>query len=230
MSSTQITYAVRSKRFIQIWMFLKIKITALINLCWGHVLGGVSITLPSLKKYIKKNFPKKSSFPGIEPGPPGPMASMLTTELSRLWITFGRNTVRFNKKHIYLQTAVSHDMSSECRFAWNETRWRHDVYKSGNETCFRINCLLAEVTHVLLWSNRYDRVDKYPLYWIPGNGLIVARAFWCTIPGGVVDFSLFHEAYLSDPTHTNRRYKKWVKGQRISDYPWTWARFKTGGA
>ena len=71
---------------------------------------------------------------------------------------------------LYLQTTASSDMSSKCRFAWNETRmtWRHDVYKAGNETCFRINCLLAEVTHVILWSNRYDRVDKYLLYWIPG--------------------------------------------------------------
>ena len=31
--STQIANAVRSKRFIQIWVILKIKITALINLC-----------------------------------------------------------------------------------------------------------------------------------------------------------------------------------------------------
>ena len=40
----------------------------------------------------------------------------------------------------------------------------NDVYKADNDTCFQINCLLAEVTHVILWSNRYNRVDKYPLY------------------------------------------------------------------
>ena len=38
--------------------------------------------------------------------------------------------------------------------------WRHDVYKAGNETCFRINCLLAEVTHVILWSNRYQCIES----------------------------------------------------------------------
>ena len=88
------------------------------------------------------------------------------------------------------------------------------IYKSGNETCFRINCLLAEVTHVILWSNRYDRVDiNIPFIEFQAalcNGLIVARAFWGMIPDGVVDFSFFHEAYLSDPTPTNRWYKKWV--------------------
>ena len=126
---------------------------------------GVPITLPSLKKkiiYKKQHTKNKMSIRGIEPGPPGPKASVLSTELFRLKTTLGR-------KSLYLQTAASRDMSSECRFAWNETSmtWRHDVYKAGNETCFQINCLLAEVTYVILWSNRYDRVDKYPLYWIP---------------------------------------------------------------
>ena len=126
--------------------------------------GGVNnFTITEKKNYKKKQHTKcKTSIPGIEPGPPGPKASVLSTELFRLSITKGR-------KSLYVQTAASRDMSSECRFAWNETSmtWRHDVYKAGNETCFRINCLLAEVTHVILWSIRYDRVDKYPLYWIP---------------------------------------------------------------
>ena len=38
--------------------------------------------------------------------------------------------------------------------------------KAGDGTCFQIYCLLAEVTHAMLWRNRYNWVDKYPLYWI----------------------------------------------------------------
>ena len=175
--------------------------------------GGVSITLPSLKKKKNKNnFPKKkSSTPGIVPGLPGPEASVLTTELFRLWKTAGR-------KSMYVQTTASRDMSSEYRFAWNETcmTWRHDVFKAGNETCFRINCLLAEVTHVIFWSNRYDRVDKYPLYWIPGCRYAV-QWFNC-LPGHLRHdtwqcrgFFCFFINKIS-PTYkpSNRRYKKWV--------------------
>ena len=127
--------------------------------------GGVNnFTIIEKKNYKKKQHTKNTtSIWRIEPGSPGPKASVLSTELFRLGTTLGR-------KSLYLQTAALRDMSSECMFAWNETRmtWRHDVYKAGNETCFQINCLLVEVTHLILWSNRYDRVDKYPLYWIPG--------------------------------------------------------------
>ena len=66
------------------------------------------------------------------------------------------------RKSLYVQTAASRDLSSECRYAWNETSVTSRCLQSGQ--CFRIKCLLAEVTHVILWSNRYDRVDKYLLY------------------------------------------------------------------
>ena len=169
--------------------------------------GWVSVTLLLLKK---KNYKKKSSLPGMEPGPPGSKASVLTTELFRMWISIGR-------KSVYVQTAALRDMSSECRFVWNETSmtWRHDVYKAGNETCFWINCLLAAVTHVILWSNRYDPVDKYPLYWIPGcryavqwfncrAGLLRHDTWRCR---GIFAFSWIKSLW---PYPTNRRYKKWV--------------------
>ena len=126
--------------------------------------GGVnSFTIIENLKKKKQHTKNKTSNRGIKPGSPGPKASVLSTELFRLRAVWSR-------KSLYLQTAASRDLSSECRFAWNEMSmtWRHDVNKAGNETCFQINCLLAEATHLILWSNRYDRVDKYPLYWIPG--------------------------------------------------------------
>ena len=82
------------------------------------------------------------------------------------------------------------------------------------------DCLLVEVTHVILWSNRYDQVDKYLLLKIEFQaagtlctGLIVARAFWGTIPGGVVDFSLFHESNLSDPNPQTADIKSGYRGR-----------------
>ena len=91
------------------------------------------------------------------------------------------------------------------------TSWRH-------ARLVRINCLLAEVTRVILWSNRYDRVDRYLLYWIPGCRYTVQwfnsrRAFWGTIPGGVVDFSLFHEPNLSDPNPQTADIKSGYRGR-----------------
>ena len=90
--------------------------------------GRMSITLPSLKKiyiYIN-NFQKKKilSISGIEPGSPGPKARVLTAELFRLRIAMGR-------KSLSVQTAASPDLSSECRFAWNETSVTSRCIQSG---------------------------------------------------------------------------------------------------
>ena len=53
------------------------------------------------------------SMRGIEPGSPGPKASVLSTELFRLRTNMGR-------KSLSVQTAASRDLSLECRFAWKE--------------------------------------------------------------------------------------------------------------
>ena len=98
--------------------------------------GGVSITLPSLKKKIV---------------------------YTGYWTRFARPEVESANRRITWSV-----IGMQVRVERDERDVTMYTYKAGNETCFRIKCLLAEVTHVILWSNRYDRVDKYLLYWIPG--------------------------------------------------------------
>ena len=70
---------------------------------WHVFNTDLSITLPSLKKYYKKLSHKKPCISGIELGPLGPKASVLTTKLFRMCITLGR-------KSEHVQTAASRDV------------------------------------------------------------------------------------------------------------------------
>ena len=127
--------------------------------------GGVSIILPSLKKYIyiKKQLSKNKVCLHRVSNPVRQARRRACYPPSY----FGWELLGVEKAYLCKppHRVICHRNAGSRR---TRRAWRHDVNKAGNKTCFRINCLLAEATHVILWSNRYDRVDKYLLYWIPG--------------------------------------------------------------
>ena len=124
---------------------------------------GVSIILPSLKKKYEKQLSKKKNCLYRISNPVRQARRRACYPLSY----FGWELPEVGKAYLCKppHRAIYHRNASS---RGTRRAWRHDVYKAGNETCFHINCLLAEATHVILWSNRYDRIDKYLLYWIPG--------------------------------------------------------------